>query len=268
MMQRISEIGCQQAFAIALAQLGTLAFGSATARRGFLQPVVGKPNGIDKMIAGTVVGCVEVEIQSVHKQVVFFIFQSRNDRITRLGHGTKYLVHHHTSLDIFIILPRQKPNKQLIGKGLIAHTDLYLPSQRAVTVVEAFYLLLPELVIAPDRFHVHFIVVVGVIVKSIEPDSQACFFVRISTVQTGLMGIEGSYAIRDIEVVEVASGNHVDGSAEGIGAQRNRYDTFINFNSFCHIRRKVVERERRTKVIHRDSVEKKLEGLAAEAVQG
>src|SRR5690606_11364577 len=240
---------------------------SATARRGFLQPVVGKPNGIDKMIAGTVVGCVEVEIQSVHKQVVFFIFQGRNDRITRLGHRTKYLVHHHTGLDIFIILPRQKPNKQLIGKGFITHTDLYLASQRAVAVVETFYLLFRELDIAPDRFHVHFIVVVGVIVKSIEPDSQTCFFVRISTVQTGLVGIEGSHTIRDIHIVEGAAGNHIDGSAEGIGTHRNGYDTFIAFNSFCHVRRKVIERERRTKVIHRDTIQEELERLTAETVQ-
>src|SRR5699024_723065 len=83
------------------------------------------------------------------------------------------------------------------------------------------------------------------------------------------MGIEGAIGIRNINMrLLVTIGNDIDGPAQCIGSQANRYYALKNLDTLCIIDWNIIELKGGAKVIYRHAVDKELHLVALKAING
>ena len=233
-------------------------------------------------ISGRVPVVVEAhdQIQPFGEEVALAVFERRHQRVAPAELFAIDGVLPNAGLYVLVHVREGHAEHQPVGPRLVHDAELGHDRFVVVGIVETFY---------PDFFrvvdigrnravfvesedfgvHVHLVVVVGIVLESVDFVGEAVFE-GLAEVEMRLVGVERAVRVGGIDKPAVAFllGDDVDDPTDGIRAELDWHDAFVDFDPLGEVDGDVVQAERAADPFLGNPVDEDLDMLAAEPVQG
>ena len=212
----------------------------------------------------------EVGTEVAGQELVFLILRRHTPGIRLPAGHTHDFALQTSRLHILVHSGIRGGHEEGIGPWFVGHPGLHLCQQREVVVMKSPSVGVHELAVllVPYLHAFHHIVVFGVVHAQCGSHHDAVAE-HILPVKVGLVGMEGTYSIRHIEIVGVFAVCHdVDGATQRIGAEPGRHHPFIDFHMVDEAHGQVGQRHAAALCVEGHTVEEVAHGVARHAVDG
>ena len=187
-----------------------------------------------------------------------------------LGHADDVVLRG-TRLDILVDLRNRNGNEEGVGPAAVLDAGLQLAEQGEIIVVETRQVLDDESrpLFVPDLYATHQIIVLRIAGADDGLEDQAGLLSGVLCVEIGLVRMERSHAVREIEVVAAAAvRDDVHGTTQRVASEAGGNDTFIDFDPVDDVDGQVGQRHAGALGVERHPVEEIADRVPAHAVDG